>query len=191
MFSFALGEFGQALKYRLFIGECMVTLLFALQISLARAFEFDQQDKVLDLMRSYPIRPSAIFLAKFLVCYATCMMIAIPGIFFAGMFTQSLTPEHFGVFVGAVSLGLIGLVALGVLLTALTLVASSRQVLYPILFFPLTTPVLLSICQFVLMNQSLDFSSKSMNWLLLLGIFNVIYFSLSLGFFQELFETEE
>lgn len=200
MFSFALGDFDSSLRFRLFVGECAVTLLFALQVALSRLFEFEQQDRVFDVMRAAAVSPMAVFLAKFSNGFLVCLLIAVPNVFFAGLFAQILTMERFLVFLAVISLGLIGLVALGILLTVMTLLASGRQILYPLLFFPLTTPVLLAMTQAVLElgrdlsgsgAMAIEFTAKAWGWLGLLGAFDAIYFSLALGLVSELLDSDQ
>ena len=79
LFFFAAGRVEDEQAIAMFITQTLLTTFLALQLSFMRSFEAESQDKVYDLLRSYPIDPSAWYLAKYLstglaailVCFAT------------------------------------------------------------------------------------------------------------------------
>ena len=111
-----------------------------------------------------------------------------PTLGFAAFVNQSPSQPLFSwVVVGVAAMALAGLAALGVLLSAMTLKANARQILYPLLYFPLATPVLLAAVQ----SSQLYLSSGQITadvraWLGLLLGFDVIYITLGALLFTEL-----
>lgn len=189
-FNFAMGDIDSALRMELFVAETFFTALMALQISFSRVFEPDRGDRVFDLMRVYPVSHGAWFLAKYtLVCF-TGALILIPTLLISSFFHHSAHDSYLSFFIVGVSLlALAGLAAVGVLLSAMTLKAGARQILYPLLYFPLTVPVLLGAVQSSLMFYGGEDRGDSITaWLLLLLCFDVIYITLGLLLYGELID---
>jgi heme exporter protein B len=188
LFAFAMGEVDDPLKARVYLAETFLTAFFALQVSFSRLFEPDRQDRVFDVLRTYPVSHTAWFLAKYVLVMALGLATLAPTLVFGAFLHQTARVPLFSwVVCGIAALALAGLAALGVLLSALTLKANSRQILYPLLYFPLTTPVLLAAVQSsltYLQTHRLDGAVQS--WLGLLLAFDAIYFTLGVLLFTEL-----
>lgn len=188
LFSFAMGEVDDSLRVKVYLAETFLTAFFALQVSFSRLFEPDRQDRVFDLMRSYPLSHNAWFLAKYTLVMILGGATLAPTLGIGAFLHQSAKQPLFSWAVcGIAFLALAGLAALGVLLSVLTLKANSRQILYPLLYFPLTTPVLLAAVQ----ASELYFRDKAWSasvtpWLGLLLAFDAIYFTLGILLFTEL-----
>jgi heme exporter protein B len=188
LFSFAMGEPDPLLKRNFFVAQTFLTAFLALQLSFSRLFEPDRQDRVFDLMRTYPISSMAWFLSKYLLVLLLGAAILVPTILFSAfLYHSDKEPVLAWVVIGIALLALAGLSALGVLLSAMTLKANARQILYPLLYFPLTTPVLLAAT-----NASLTYlevgevTENVTTWACLLLAFDVIYFTLGLLLYGEL-----
>ena len=187
LFSFALGDVDPSFVKRIYLAETFLTALFALQLTFSRLFEPDRQDRVFDLMRSYPISHAAWFLAKYVLVLAVGFAVLAPTMLFGAFLHQTARQPVFSWEVcGIAVLALAGLAALGVLLSAMTLKANSRQMLYPLLYFPLTTPVLLAAVQASLIILEGGEPQALRAWLGLLTGFDVIYFTLGILLFTEL-----
>lgn len=184
LFSFAFAgipadRFGPAL----FLGEAYLAGFLALQICYGRILASEANDGVLDLLKSYPIPPTALYLSKVLLALVMSIAILVPTFILAHVFLNvAIVPEVALVAV----LALIGLAALGVLIAILTLSARGKQVLFPILYFPLTIPVLLAaleVSQSLYKGESLALLLPS--WLGLLLILDGVYLALGLILFDE------
>ena len=188
LFAFAMGEVDASLRIRVYLAETMLTALFALQVSFARLFEPDRQDRVFDLLRTYPVSHTALFLAKYTLVLILGFATLMPTLLFGAFLNQSAKQPLFAwAVVGVALLALAGLAALGVLLSAITLKANTRQILYPLLYFPLTTPVLLAAVQSSqLYLERLQITSEVKSWLGLLVAFDCIYVTLGVLLFTEL-----
>jgi len=188
LFAFAMGDVDDSLRIRVYLAETMLTALFALQVSFARLFEPDRQDRVFDLLRTYPVSHTALFLAKYSLILILGTATMIPTLVFGAFLNQTANQHLFSWSVVGISLlALAGLGALGVLLSAMTLKANARQILYPLLYFPLTAPVLLAAVQSS--RLCLDggrAASDIKAWLGLLLGFDCIYVTLGILLFTEL-----
>ena len=190
IFTFALGEIDRSLRVKIYLAETMLTALFALQVSFSRLFEPDRQDRVFDLLRTYPLSATALFSAKYTLVLILGSATLLPTLIFGAFLHQSANQPLFSwLVVGIAFLALAGLAALGVLLSAITLKANSRQILYPLLYFPLTTPVLLAAVQASrIYLESAKLTVDGRSWLGLLLAFDVIYLTLGTLLFAELID---
>lgn len=193
LFSFAIGKLEEEVVAKVFVAETFLTALFALQLSLARTLEPDTHDRVFELLRTYPIAPTAWFLSKYLLVLMTGTLIVVPTIFLSSFFhaESAVSLLHAPVFVVAL-LVIASLGSLGLLLSTMTMRAGSRQILYPILYFPLTVPVLLCAvesCKSIIIDQR-SIADLMGSWLGLLSIFGIIYLTLGLLLFGELVKPE-
>ena len=174
----------------MYLAQTFVTGLLALQLSFSRIFEPDRQDRVFDQIRTYPIHAPAWYCAKYLLVLTLGGSTLVPTMLFGAFLNQSEKNPLFSwsvVMVGILALA--GLAAIGVLLATMTLKAQSRQILYPILYFPLTTPVLLAaVNASELILQHSGFNEQSTPWLWLLIGFDVIYVTLGVLLYPELVE---
>lgn len=188
VFSFAVGDVEDSLRVKIYLAQTFLTAFFALQVSFSRIFDPDRQDKVFDLMRTYPVSHNAWFFAKYTMVMLLGSATLAPTLAFGAFLNQStrITVFSWGVCLIAF-LTLAGLAALGVLLSVVTLKANSRQILYPLLYFPLVTPVLLAAVQAAdLYLRDGQWSDVVLPWLGLLLAFDTIYLTLSFLLFPEL-----
>lgn len=190
LFSFSMGEVPPELKAKVYLAETFLTLLFSLQVSFSRLFEPDRQDHVFDLLRAYPVSHSAWFVAKYALILMLGTATLLPTMFFGSFLNHSAsTPVFSWIVIGIALLALAGLASLGVLLSAMTLKANSRQILYPLLYFPLTTPVLLAAIQSsVLILEKGVFPEAARPWVGLLLGFDAIYLTLGILLYPELMD---
>jgi heme exporter protein B len=193
LFSFAFGRVEPAFVPQLFVAATFLTAFFALQIAFSRVLEPDMQDRVFDQLRSYPIAPTAWFLSKYLLVLMIGLMILGPTLVLADLFINESTISFLSFPLFAIAAcSLIALGALGVLLSTMMLRSNARQILYPLLYFPLTTPVLLAAVESskALLIQQHSLSHLMSSWLGLLVISGIMYFTLSLLLFGELVKPE-
>jgi ABC-type transport system involved in cytochrome c biogenesis permease component len=93
----------------------------------------------------------------------------------------------------AVAVLVIGsLASVGVLLSTLVMRSNAKQILYPLIYFPLTAPVLLSAVEASkdIMTKGSSLEELFGSWLGLLVIFGVVYLTLGTLLFGELTKAE-
>lgn len=191
LFAFGIGETSEDLIIKIFLAQTFLTLLFSLQITFARIFDPDEKDKVFQLLQCYPINHAAWFLGKYTLVILVGSLVLVPTMLLAGLLNHNpkaplLTPEIFLI----AFLALAGLASIGVLLSAMTLKASGREVLFPLIYFPLSTPVLLAAIQSSQVLLSGNNSDILWQWVGLLVCFDVIYVTLGILLFGELAGSE-
>ena len=125
-------------------GILWVTTLFAGTLALARAFDREQAHQTLSALLSAPVDRAAIYAGKVLglvALLAVVLAIVIPlvGLLFEASFWRAP-----GLFLGIVAGGVVGLVAVGSLFAAMLVRTRSRDVLLPVLLYPMVVPVLLA-----------------------------------------------
>jgi heme exporter protein B len=190
LFSFAVGEVSNEIVIKIHLAQTFLTMMLALQTSFSRIFDPDERDRVFELLQTYPLNHYAWFLGKYFLVLLLGLSIVVPTMIFSGILHDSPTIHLLNPMVFLVAgLSLIGLVALGVLLSALTLKASGKEVLFPLLYFPLATPILLAAVQSSANFLDPNIQTAPWQWVGLLCSFDVVYFTLGLLLFGELAES--
>ena len=179
------GEHGREIH----VSGIFLTSLFSLQMSFVRMFSPEKMDGVFSYLRAYEASWESWYAAKLLLFTLYGMVLFVPvsvisSIFFAP--TDSVSFSSLWLLVGF--LAMLGLTSLGVLLSALTLGASSREMLFPLLFFPLSIPVLLSAMQATLIFFGGP-GGGAWNWVGILLGFDVIYIVLGFLLFPEVLRS--
>jgi heme exporter protein B len=182
LFSFAIPEQEPSMRSRVMVAESQLAIFFALQIAFSRAFEAERSDRVYDHLRLSPIAASAFITAKMLhvltVGGFTVMSTGVLAVLLQGQDPALLVDP---VVIGAGLLSLLGLAGLGVLLAAITLRAEAQQILFPLLYFPLSVPVL--ICSTEALTQWLEthqWNDTLRGWSVMLISFDAIYLTMAL-----------
>ena len=182
LFSFAIPEQDPTLRSRMIVAQSLLAIFFALQIAFSRAFESERVDRVFDYIRLSPISSSAFIVAKLahvlLIGAGTMVCTGAMAIILQGQELSMLTDP---VVIGASLLTLLGLSGLGVLLAAVTLRAEGHQIIFPLLYFPLSVPVLLcaseSLVQWLETHQ---WNETMRGWSIMLIAFDAIYLTLTI-----------
>ncbi len=189
LFWFAFGELPESEAIRAYVAETFLAAFFALQLSFTRIFDPEQRDGAFDLMRTYPLSPTAWFVAKLCTIWLTGGMVLVAamllGAFFHGQIQKPLID---GVVLLIGLAALLGLGSVGLLLAGITMRSSARQVLFPLIYFPLTVPILLAATQSAqahIVNE-VTLATLMESWVGLLLAFDVIYLSLGLLLYDQL-----
>jgi heme exporter protein B len=192
LMAFALNDIFDRAPSQAGAASVFVTGFFTMQLAFLRVFEPEENDRAFDLIALKVSSPAAWYTAK--VSVATLLgsiLIYMVHILLFGMFQspQNLAPSW-----GSLLLILLtthSMASLGILLATMTLRINARQILFPILYFPLTIPILLAAIQswvFLASGQG-DISSLWSSWLGLIIVFDLLFFSLGLLFYNELLKS--
>ena len=187
LFNFALGGLTAETSQGLFVGAIYLTSFFSLQLSYTRIFAPEQEDRAFDIFLSSSVCAGAWYLAKFCLAVLYGLSVLLPAMAVTSFIHEGSQISGASA-IPLLSLGILamgGLGSLGTLLSAMTLQSSGREMLFPIIYFPLTIPVLLAASQ-----GSISFMNGADNtgwhWLGLLAGFDTIYLTLGLLLFGEL-----
>jgi heme exporter protein B len=192
LFSFAIPEQPPEIRSRMMVAESLLAIFFAMQIALSRTFEAERQDKVFEHLRLSPVDSTAFILAKLL----HVLLVGSGVSFFTLLLSLILQGQDFSIVTDPVVLGgcfltLLGLTGIGVLLAAITLRADGQQIIFPLLYFPLSIPVLL--CASEALIQWLDthkWDDTMRGWATMLIAFDAIYLTMTLLLGSESVDTD-
>jgi heme exporter protein CcmB len=166
-------------------GILWIAVAFSGTLALGRAFERERQSETLRALLMSPVDRPAIYVAKLcgvLVLLAAVEVLIVPLIallFDAPLFRQPLM-------LGALLLaGTVGFAAVGTLFAAMLLRARSRDVLLPVLLYPITIPVIIGGVRgtAALLQPEADIASARA-WLSMLAFFDVVFITLALWTFD-------
>ncbi len=169
-------------------GVLWVAIAFAGMLGLSRSFIVERDKGVLDGLLLAPVDRSAIYFGKMIgnVLFISLVEIIILPVFII-LFNQpagTLPP-----LVGVVVLGTIGFAGVGTLFSAMAVHTRAREILLPIMLFPVIVPVLLSAVNLTsAILDNIPFEEVS-HWLALLVAFDVIFIAASFILFD--FVVEE
>jgi heme exporter protein B len=169
-------------------GVLWVAIAFAGMLGLSRSFIVERDRGVLDGLLLAPVDRSAIYLGKMIgnVLFISLVEIIILP-FFIILFNQSVTALP--PLAGVVILGSISFASVGTLFSAMAVHTRAREVLLPIMLFPVIIPAMLAAVRLTaaILDQ-IPFAEVS-QWLALLGAFDVIFIAASFMLFE--FVVEE
>ena len=120
------------------VGLLWVAILFTALLGITRAFIPEREQRVLDGLVLAPVDRSAIWLGKVvatLAFLAAAEVVALPAF---GLFFEQVTWST----VAAVALADVGICAVGAILAAMAAAGRARELLFPVLFLPLSLPIL-------------------------------------------------
>ncbi|MDQ6670822.1 MAG: heme exporter protein CcmB [Chloroflexota bacterium] len=123
-------------------GVLWVTITFVGVLSLGRAFARERDRRTLDGVLLAPVDRSALYLAKVVTSIASMLLVeamALPV--FVGLFNLSV---DLPLLVLALVLGTVGLAGVGTLFAAIAAHTRAREVMLPLLLFPIQVPVILA-----------------------------------------------
>ncbi|MDX9991515.1 MAG: heme exporter protein CcmB [Anaerolineales bacterium] len=186
VFNFAL-ELDREARESVTAGVLWVTFAFAGTLGLNRSMAIEKDGGCLDGLLLAPVDRSAIYLGKVI---SNLVFMLIVEIIVLPIYYVLYNPKNFfnlGFF-GVILLGSIGYVAVGTLLATMSIQSRTRDVLLPILLFPVVIPVLVSAVQ-----ASKGFLAglpvgELMPWLNLLIVYDIIFIAAAFMFFDYVVE---
>ncbi len=165
-------------------GMLWAAILFTAILSLNRCFAADQEEGALETLQLAPVDRAAIWLGKVLaqMAYLIAMeLVALPAfwLFFFGDEGPAPLPV-----IAAVLLADLGLATVGVLVAALTQGARAGDVLLPVLFLPISIPLVIGAVTATL--ESFPDGDGTLRALGFLGLFDTLFALLAWGTFEHL-----
>ncbi len=187
MFGFALGPDTEALR-DVAGGVVWLTILFSGVLSFNRSYEQELEGGALDALLLYPGQRRSIFIGKLIANLAFVLLVEVVMIPLATIL-YDLQLFHVVVPVaGILLLGTVGFVTLGTFYAAMASRVRAREVLLPLLLFPMLIPLLVGAVEATTALLSGDVMGDSRVWVRLLIIFDVIFILVSLWAFDYVIE---
>ena len=186
VFAFALVKEGRALEDAA-AGILWIAIAFAGTLGLGRTFERERHSETLRALLLAPADRPAIYVGKLLGIVILLFVVELVLVPLVGLMFQAAFYRAVPWVVALLVVGTIGFAAVGTLFAAMLVRARSRDVLLPILLYPITIPVIIAGVRgtAALLEATPDVASARM-WIALLSFFDVVFVTLSLWTFEPL-----
>jgi heme exporter protein B len=176
LFGFALGPDAAALRQAA-AGALWLAVLFAGVLAFNRSYQVELETGALEPLLLYPGARWTIFSGKLLAnLILVGLLLAIVVVVGIVLF-QVAVPDAWPALLGVLALGTVGLVALGTFYGAMASRSRAREVLLPLLLFPMLVPVLLSAMQASRALLGGDVMQEAGAWIRLLVAYDLIFLS--------------
>lgn len=184
VFAFGFVRDGQALP-DVAAGILWIAIAFSGTLALGRAFERERQGETLQALLIAPIDRPALYLGKLLgilIVLAAVETLVVPLV--ALMFQAALF-DHALLMIGLLVAGTVGFAAVGTLFAAMLVRARSRDVLLPVLLYPIAVPVIIAGVRgtAALLQPEAD-QPMARAWIAMLIFFDVVFITLALWTFE-------
>lgn len=165
-------------------GILWVALLFPGVIQLNRSFQMETEEGTLEGILLSPMDRGVLFLGKFLANWIFLLAVdLVTLVIFVIFYNFTFTPTLIWMLI-LIFLSSAGFTAVGTLFGAMVATIRTREVLLPILLFPIVIPVILAAVNGsseVLLEEEFRFLSQ---WIKLLVAFDVVFLSASFVVFD-------
>ena len=167
-------------------GILWIAIAFSGTLALGRAFERERQGETLRALLIAPIDRPALYLGKLtgiLILLAAVEIIVVPLV--ALMFQAALF-DHLLLMLALLAAGTLGFAAVGTLFAAMLVRARSRDVMLPVLLYPITIPVIIAGVRGTAALLDVEAGGVPMArvWLMMLLFFDVVFITLALWTFE-------
>ena len=188
LFGFALGPDAEALR-RAASGVIWLTVLFSGVLAFNRSYQTELEAGALEVLLLYPGDRRSIFLGKTaanltFVLLVECLVVPMAAVLYNVPLWHAL-PKLAGI----LFLGTLGFVTLGTFYAAMASRVRAREVLLPLLLFPMLVPLLLAAveCTHALLEG--DLMGDLGAWVRLLIGFDVVFLAAALAAFDFVIEA--
>ena len=185
IFAFALVRDGRAPEDGA-AGLLWIAIAFAGTLALGRAFERERQAETLRALLMAPAARPAVYVGKLLGIVALLAGVEaalVPLV--ALLFEARALLAHPVWLAGILAAGTLGFASVGTLFAAMLIRARTRDVLLPVLLYPVIVPVMIAAVRgtAVLLQPEFD-AQVAAFWLALLATFDVVFVTLALWTFE-------
>jgi len=162
-------------------GLLWICFAFAGTLVLNRSFVRELPNDCLDAMIAAPISRAALFLGKALANFAIVFAVELVSMPVFGIFYNVHWARQFWPLMAVLALGGWGLTVIGTIFSALTVNIRLREIMLPLLIYPMMIPCLMAAMRLSLILVGGEPISKDdMIWLQLLVAFDTVFTTLSL-----------
>ncbi|MCX5761156.1 MAG: heme exporter protein CcmB [Gemmatimonadetes bacterium] len=174
LFGFALGPDAQALRDAA-AGVLWLAVLFAGVLAFNRSYQVELDGGALEALLLYPGARWAIFAGKLIanLIFVTAMLVIVVTV--GIVLFQVRIPAGWPQLIGIMMLGVVGLVSLGTFYAAMSSRSRAREVLLPLLLYPMLVPVLLASMEATKAFLRGDIMNEAGAWVQMLTLFDVIF----------------
>jgi heme exporter protein CcmB len=186
VFAFALVKEGRPLEDAA-AGILWIAIAFAGTLGLGRTFERERHSETLRALLMAPSDRPAIYVGKLLGILVLLFAVELVLVPLVGLLFRAPFHQAGGWMIALLAAGTVGFAAVGTLFAAMLVRARSRDVLLPVLLYPITIPVVIAGVRGTagLLEATPDLASARM-WVALLVFFDAVFVTLSLWTFEPL-----
>jgi len=177
LFSFAVGPNANVLRAHA-SAYLWMGLVLTSSLQLARSFQVETESNALDTLVLAPVSPPALFYGKALSNTLQLFGVGLVSLPAVIALYDVEVKEPAGLLLLTLILGALGLAAPGTLYAGLTARLAARQLMLPLLLFPLVVPCLLAAVKATTLILQGDPMDQIGSWLTLLACFDALYWSL-------------
>ncbi len=186
-FGFALGPDAEGLRNAA-SGVLWLTILFSGVLAFNRSYQLELEAGALEQLLLYPGERWTIYVGKLLANLAFVFLVEVVTLPLTGVLYHVAFPERWATVLLVLVLGTTGFVSLGTLYAAMASRSRSREVLLPLLLFPMLVPVLIAASGATASLLVGDVMGDSRAWIRLLAAFDAIFLVASTWAFQFVIE---
>lgn len=184
----ALGPDAEALRNAA-VGAVWLALLFSGVLAFNRSFQVELESGALEPLLLYPGPRWTIFAGKLLgnLMFLTLMVaiVVAAGVVLFGV----LIPAGWPSLLGVLALGVVGLVVLGTFYASMASRSRAREVLLPLLLFPMLVPVLLAATTASKALLGADVMHEAGAWIRLLVAYDLVFLIATFIAFEHVIEA--
>jgi|SRR5262249_2505756 len=187
VFNFAIGADTELIR-QVASGVVWVALLFATVLGLQRAGQMEgEEDSLQGVLLALHDR-SALFVAKMIAQMLYLLVVVVCSLPLCGMWFRIDFTARIGALGIVFALGMLGLSIVGTLFAMIALHTRAREVMLPMLFFPVSVPLTIAAVH----ATDRLIAGKSLrditDYLTLIGTFDIVFFALALIVFDYIVE---
>ncbi|MFW6078664.1 MAG: heme exporter protein CcmB [Gemmatimonadota bacterium] len=187
LFGFALGPDAEALRGAA-AGILWLTILFSGVLAFNRSYQVELEGGALETLLLYPGDRRALFVGKLLANLAFVIGIELLAVPVAAVLYDLPILRPLPGLLGVMLLGTVGFVTLGTFYAAISSRLRAREVMLPLLLFPLLVPVLIGAVEATSALLVGDPMGDASAWTRLLVVFDVIYLTVCVLAFEHVIE---
>ncbi len=181
LFSFAFDPEADTTK-ALSGGLLWIVFAFAGTLTLNRSFARELPNDCLDALVAAPISGAALFLGKALANYVLVLAMELVSLPVFGIFYNVHWTHQLGELLLVMALGTWALTVIGTVFSALTVNIRLRELMLPMLVYPILAPALMAAMQLTMqLIAGNAIAPETMRWLKLLIGFDIMYTAVSLA----------
>lgn len=165
-----------------------VTLAFVGVTVLNRSFTMERENGALDGLLLAPVSRSAVFLGKYLANLAFVLVVELVTVLLVVLFFGADLRGTLGALLATVFLASAGFVAIGTVFAAMTARTRFAELMLPLLLLPFLVPPVIAGVQVTTRLLAGRPVSEIAGWLRILGIYDVVFFTLCLLVFPSLMD---
>jgi heme exporter protein B len=171
-------------------GLVWVAFLFAAVVALNQTWARELRNQVLDAYRVSPAPANALFLAKAIgnFLFVVVLEAVMTPLFIVFYKLRALGPAW--QLLPVAILGTWAIVVNGTFFAAMSLRTRSREIMLPLLLFPITIPALLSMVEATTTILVGDPSTSAKFWIVLLATYDVVFTTGCLALFETVLHAE-